>query len=220
MTFAHAFHRAATVSRATLYGTTVDRQLPLNLQDDARLPLLGFCGTKYAKGGVVLLAINPGGGGAAYVRRTSQDEILFPLIEAYVRNNNDDAVSNLFKLMSASYATQAQSWNLWRILFPVLQACGQTLDDVAYLNCFPYRTAGDALPQANALRFGWAQVVAPLLGELSPSMVIALGKKAGNVAEKYWSGPRKLFVVPRTIGDSWLSDEAKVVLSQIRDFQA
>lgn len=220
MTFAQAFHRAASVSRATLYGTPVDRQLPQNLQDDARLPLLGFCGPKYVKGGVVLLAINPGGGGAAYVRRTPQDEILFPLIEAYVQNANPDVVSESFRRMSASFSTQAQSWNLWRILSPVLQACGKTMDDVAYLNCFPYRTAGDALPQATALRSGWTQIVAPLMGELAPSIVIALGKKAGNVAEKYWASPGKLFVVPRTIGDSRLSDEAKVVLSRIRDFQA
>ncbi len=79
MTLAIEFQRVAQIRRASLYGTEKDPQLPAHLVEDARVPFLGFCGPNYKPGGVVLLAINPGGGGDAYVSRTREDQVLIPL---------------------------------------------------------------------------------------------------------------------------------------------
>lgn len=209
-----AFLRSARVSREDLYGVGRDRQLPRHLVEDARLPLLGFAGPRYAAGGVVLLAINPGGGGDSY-KRTPEDEELLPLIEAF-RNSSAAEASWRFDAMSSNYRVQMQTWNLWRIFHPVLEACGKELEDVSFLNCFPYRTAGDRMPHAAALRASWTKIIEPLLAELRPSILVALGKKAGGVAARRYCGPAKLYVVPRTAGDSRISEEARVVIETLR----
>ncbi len=211
-----SFLRAASVSREDLYGVPVDGQMPLHLHDDARVPFLGFAGQRYVKGSVVLLAINPGGGGDAYQMRTTQDAQLLPLIEAFRRSSPSDTADR-FDAMSRNYALQVRSWNLWRILGPVLEACGKELEEIAYLNCFPYRTTGDRKPSSQALRASWAKIVEPLLSELQPSKVVALGMKAGGVAETYHRGSYTLYVVPRTIGDSRISSEAQLVLKALRE---
>ena len=214
--FATAFHRAARVTRAALYGEQEDLQLPPNLHSDARVPFLGFCGRRYARGGPVLLAINPGGGGEAYASRTTQDAELIPLIEAFVASGPSDLFA-AFERMFANYSAQVQTWNLWRILQPTLTACDVTIDLVCYLNLFPYRTANDVRPSALPLRAAWLEIITPLLQALHPSLLIALGKKAGSIAERFHSAPPPLFVVPRTIGDTYVSTEAEHVLAAIRE---
>lgn len=210
-----AFLKSARVSRAELYGVAPDRQLPANLIEDAHIPFLGFAGPRFQTGGVILLAINPGGGGDAYTCRRPQDNVLLPLIEMFVKSTEREA-EKCFAAMSTNYASQVKTWNLWRILNPVLDACRQDLSEVAYLNCFPYRTAGDRKPDAYALRASWNKVIEPLLAELKPSTVIALGKKAGSVMERHYRSPARLYVVPRTIGDTRVSDEAHQVLEALR----
>ena len=212
---AHAFQRSARVSRSDLYGTAANTQMPLNLRDDAIVPFLGFCGSNYQKGGCVLLAINPGGGGDAYTLRTPQDERLIPLIHKFVSSDDSSVVSS-FDAMSENYSGLVQTWNLWRIFRPTIEACGYAIDQVCYLNCFPYRTAKDAKPAAQALGHSWQKIVVPLLNELNPSMLVALGKKAGSVVERFHKGPTRLYVVPRTIGDTVVSAEALKVHAELR----
>lgn len=213
--YADAFHKAASISRATLYGSQCDRQLPAHLQSDARVPFLGFCGPCYRSGGVVVLAINPGGGGDTYSTRTSQDSELIPLIERFVASSGAQ-LRPAFERMCASYAAQVQTWNLWRILQPTLQAACIRLEHSCYLNVFPYRTAKDALPAVSARQTAWREVISPLLTQLNPSIVIALGKKAGRIAQALHIEPPRLFVVPRTIGDTYISQDARAVLDAIR----
>lgn len=210
-----AFHRSARVTRTALYGTPDDLQLPLNLQSDARVPFLGFCGPRYKEGGVVFLAINPGGGGDAYASRTPQDIELIPLIERFVAATPEVA-PKAFEMMCTSYSAQVQTWNLWRILRPTLEACRTTIEHVSYLNLFPYRTARDIRPSSRALHTAWLDVVTPLLQALQPSMLVALGKKAGTVAERSYQATTPLYVVPRTIGDAYVSADAERVLAVIQ----
>lgn len=73
------------------------------------------------------------------------------------------------------------------------------------------------MPQALALRASWGMIIEPLLAELKPAKVIALGKKAGSVAKRYFQGPGQLYVIPRTIGDTWLCPEAEDVLQSLRE---
>ena len=214
-----AFHRAASVSREALYGLSEDAQLPQNLHADARLPFLGFCGPGYRKGGAVFLAINPGGGGDAYVARTQQDSALLPLIERF-SDSPIEAAGAPFERMCESYLAQAQSWNLWRILGPAIAACNARAEDLCYLNCFPYRTRGDALPSAQPLRLSWQKVVSPLITELEPSLLVVLGKKAGNVVARLYDGDAPAFVVPRTIGDSHVSPAASESLVDLEHLSA
>ncbi|MFM2450672.1 MAG: hypothetical protein RIS44_3122 [Pseudomonadota bacterium] len=215
MTLALEFQRVAQIRRASLYGTERDPQLPTHLVEDARVPFLGFCGPNYEPGGVVLLAINPGGGGDAYVSRTREDQVLIPLIEGFLKAPTPK-VETAFRRMCDEYQMMVQTWNLRRILVPTVEACGKTLDQVCYLNCFPYRTAGDLRPSAAALATAWIKITQPIIDALKPGKVVALGKKAGTVAEARYSGSASIYTVPRTIGDTRISTEAQEVLSKIR----
>ena len=212
---ASAFQKAASVSRAALYGIASDAQLPLNLVTDAKVPFLGYCGPKYVQGNPVLLAINPGGGGDDYRQRHAGDEELIPLIEAFCRASPEERGEALDG-MSRVYMQHVQTWNLRKIVIPTLEACGKAVDEVCYLNVFPYRTRNNAMPTATARYAAWGNVVAPLISELRPKNLIALGKKAGGVAERRPIQNTNLFVVPRRRGDRYVCDEAKVVLAAIR----
>jgi len=207
---------AAGISREALYGVREDSQLPLHLQDDARLPFLGFCGQRYEIGGTVFVAINPGGGGDAYATRMPQDCTLLPLIERFMQSPNGRAAQT-FSEISDSYLAMARTWNLWRFLGPAVEACNIDPEAICYLNCFPFRTRKDALPFTHALRESWQRLMTPLLAELQPKVLVVLGKKAGNVVQKLHTGGTPVYVIPRTVGDSYLSPAALEVLSALRD---
>ena len=100
------------------------------------------------------------------------------------------------------------AWNLWRILSPTLLAAGATMETTAYMNVVPYQTRGDKMPPVAAQRCSWAKIVEPTLSVLRPRAIVTLGKKAGSVVGRLYSGARPVFCVPRTIGDTYVSDAA------------
>lgn len=206
------FRRNARVGRHEIFGS--DDPIPLNLQEDARTMFAGYVGPGYRPGGVVLLAVNPGGGGDAYARRTPEDERFFPLLKAF-RDCGEEEAEALFARINEEFASVLPRWNLWRILKPTLDAAGVGLSEVAYLNAVPYRTRGDAMPKAHARDAAWRLVTGPTLEALRPGLLVALGKKAGDIMARLHRGEARTECVPRTIGDSYVSDDAKAVLERI-----
>ena len=51
---------------------------------------------------------------------------------------------------------------------------------------------------------------------LAPRAIIAMGKKAGGVVKRWYAGALPVYCVPRTNGDSYVSDAAKVVHEQMK----
>jgi hypothetical protein len=210
---ARVFHGHAQITREQIFGP--NDPIPLHLRDDAAVMFAGYVGRRYRAGAPVLLAINPGGGGDAYRNRTAEDERLYPLLHEF-RVTVGDSVPRLFEEINATFADIVSHWNLMRILAPVIGAAGAALDEVAYLNAVPYRTRGDKVPSVYAKGQAWRSIVRPTLSALRPGFVIALGKKAGDVLDRFHLNDAPSFVVPRTIGDSYLSDEACAVIERIR----
>ena len=199
------------IDRAEVF-CPANSQLPISEPQDAMLPQIGFIGENYRTGGDILIGINPGGGGDAH-RRTAEDSLLLPMIAAL---RTEEASFEAAKTAFGQYAANMRTWNLWRIVEPVLDACGRNQSEVAYFNWCPFRTRMDAMPYAPAMRRCFEIYLAPLITKLEPGRVIALGKKVGNWVEKEKFSDVPRFVVPRTIGDSYLSDEARRVLAIIR----
>ncbi|MNW02048.1 hypothetical protein D3C71_1977770 [compost metagenome] len=85
------------------------------------------------------------------------------------------------------------------------------------MNVVPYRTRQDKMPPVAARKEAWQRIIEPTLELLKPSAVVTLGKKAGLVVEMLYSGERYLYCVPRTIGDSWVSEDALVVHRKMRN---
>jgi hypothetical protein len=204
---AQHFHALAQVSREVVFGEAEARCMPINLPDDASTMFAGYVGKKYAPDeGVLLLAINPGGGGDSYTSRTPEDEDFYPLLEGLKAASPAD-VSGAFEKVNVAFVPIVKRWNLWRILEPTLDAAGRSIDQVAYMNVVPYRTRGDKMPPAAARIMAWRKLVEPTIELLRPEAIITLGKKAGAVVDALYEGGRHLYCVPRTIGDSWVSGQ-------------
>lgn len=208
--FEAVFRAAVQIKRVDIFGTD-DDQVPESEPADAMIPQIGYIGSSYSRGGDMLLAINPGGGGASY-RRTAEDAALLPRIEAFRRG---EAVSP--QELSDLYSRNMRTWNLWRIVKPVLDVCGRSQEDVVYLNWCPFRTRDDRMPRAAAMRHCGDLYVLASIDALAPSRVIALGKKIGVWLEKTPLAGVQKFVVARTIGDTYLSAEALGSLESIRE---
>lgn len=211
-----AFHQAASVTRAALYHPKTDDQLPKHMEEDARVPFLGFCGPRFVRGNPVFLMINPGGGTDDYVARHTEDEELIPKIHWFLEAPERERES-AFAAMSYVHMQHVQHWNLKTVLQPSREACGKVVEEVCVLNLFPYRTRMNGMPRAHALRNAWISVIAPLLRELRPRFLVALGNKAGGVAAKHPTPGTRLFIVERTIGDRVLCENAKRTIEEIRE---
>lgn len=211
---AKRFSDNVRISRATIFGAADPR--PISLVEDAETMFAGYVGPRYAQGGVVLLAINPGGGGDAYQRRTAQDEKLYPLLRKFKSATDTEALKR-FEEINGVFPNMLRRWNVWRIVEPCLEAAGVTVDQAAYLNAVPYRTRGDAMPPIAARRRAWEQITGPTLDILDPRDIIALGKKAGDVLRGFYKGPVRQWVVPRTNGDRYVSEAADKVLKKIEE---
>lgn len=199
------------IERSDIFGID-DEQMPESEQADALIPQIGYIGGLYSHGGDVLVAINPGGGGRTY-RRTAEDAALLPKIESFRRDGSD---LELLNEISEHYARNMRTWNLWRIVKPVLDACGRSQEEVAYLNWCPFRTRDDAMPRAAAMRRCCDLHVLPAIQALRPKRVIALGKKVGGWLDRISLDGVQTYVVARTIGDSYVSDDARRTLDVIR----
>lgn len=203
--------QAVRLNRSDVFGAD-DRQMPTSEPIDALVPQIGFVGNDYRPGGTILLGINPGGGGDTY-RRTAQDSRLLPLITS-LRDveASPDALNKMFDL----YAANMRTWNLWRIAAPVIEACGHGQSEIVYLNWCPFRTRGDKMPHARAMRQSFDAYLAPLIVRLAPRQMIALGMKVGTWLGKAPLRGVTLHVIPRTRGDSYLSPEALVAIERLK----
>jgi hypothetical protein len=199
------------LSRADVFGPA-DEQLPISEILDAHLPQIGFVGANYRKGGDILLGINPGGGGDAY-HRTLADTLLLPMIESAIRTEpSETTLRGIFQ----RYAENMRTWNLWRIVEPVLEACGRQQQDIVYLNWCPFRTRADRMPRTAAMSHCRNMHIEPLIKVLAPARLIALGMKVGSWVEKEGFSGVQSFTVPRTIGDTYVSPAAAKVLVTLR----
>jgi hypothetical protein len=216
---AQIYRSVIDVTRLDLCGSLPDRQMPVHLSEDAQVPFLGFAGPNYRPGGVLLLAINPGGGTEKYIKRPPQDAELIPYILAFMASE-PPVVESSFTAMSSSYMKQAKTWNLWGIVQPVLDACSKGPDEVAFANVFPFRTYKDHKPHSVPLRNAIIRITKPLVAGLGPSTIVVLGKKAGDALHAHSLALGRCFIVPRTNGDRYVSAEAMAVLAALRQHAA
>ena len=159
--------------------------------------------------------MNPGGGGDAYRNRTAADEVFVPLLADFRAADRHEVVE-AFELINDAFVRIVKGWNLWRILSPTLEAACFPIDEIVFINIVPYRTRNDGMPPVAARKTAWDRIVAPSLDLLMPRAVIAMGKKAGHVVERFHSGREPVYCVPRTNGDRYVSEEADRVHQKMR----
>ena len=208
-------HRNTRVSRADIFGPSDIRYMPIRYVEDAALMYPGYVGSKYRKEGTVVFGVNPGGGGDAYDRHPD-DEELYCAIRSLVRTKPQHLEKELSEL-NRIFERIVQSWNLWGIFAPTLDALGVQLNEVCYLNAVPYRTRENKKPPVPAQSESWRQVIHPTLELLRPAKIVALGKAAGQIVARFSTSPARTYVVPRTNGDTYLCQDAVDILQRIQE---
>jgi hypothetical protein len=202
------FHGLVQISRTEIFGVDNEKYMPLHLPDDAGTMFAGYVGQEYKPAsGILVLAINPGGGGDSYTSRPPEDERFYPHLMEFKRGPATAALKG-FERINQAFASIVRDWNMWRILEPTIDAAGCSIEEVAYMNVVPYRTRENKMPPVSARRKAWDLVVGPTLDVLEPRAILTLGKKAGSVVETLYMGNLRHYCIPRTIGDSWVSDDA------------
>lgn len=85
-----------------------------------------------------------------------------------------------FTRASAAYMQECVKWPVWtRHCAEVLGAGGLAFDEIAYSNCLPWRTGNLGLVMRR--RTTAMLYVRPLLDELAPRVVVAMGKRAAAI---------------------------------------
>lgn len=174
--------KVVELGRAAFFGAT-DADIPLGrsplLQLHDRVPQFGFVGTRYLEKRVLLVGINPGNGPTNDLP-TKGDARMMPALMQFSEN----PTSENFRSASLAYQEECQAWPIWKRHCNEVLGPGRLLfDEIAYSNCLPWRTesrsAFDVSVAQRAARF----YVQPLLAELVPRVVIAMGKRAGSILE-------------------------------------
>lgn len=214
---APVFHKIMQLDARAVFHGYPDR-LACNQPADAHVPAPGWVGKHYRAGSAVLVGINPGGGTKAYVEPRPEDRDLYTLLRRFRAAQDASAVRESFDDLCDGWITiQSTRHNIRRPISLILDALGLTVQDIAFLNLVPFRTADDKTPPVDVIRYCWAVAAGPQLAALKPGRVIFLGKKAADAFHRLDTslGTARIDVYPRTNGDTYVAPDARLLLDRL-----
>ena len=148
------------------------------LAEDDCVPQFGYVGTDFHALRVLLLGINPGDGAKDANARSAGDEQMMPALHRFAKFPSPQS----FLAAQNAYKGVCRSWHVWgRHCDELLKKAGLSIDQIAYSNCLPWRTAsksafGDSIAERASRLYA-----IPLIEELKPRIIVAVGKKAGTI---------------------------------------
>ncbi|MET3515631.1 hypothetical protein ABIC63_003415 [Pseudacidovorax sp. 1753] len=207
---AQAFRAAAWVRRDQLFRG--DKGMPVSLAGSANTPYVGWVGRNF-RGGTVLVAKNPGGGGDSQVAPTALDLDVQRRLYA-LRDEQETSPVELLEGVTRAFHAQLPTIGMGVLLRRVLARLDETLDDVAFFNACPFRTRNDESLSSSTRKRSLELVAAPLVRALQPDTLVYLGVGVGREASKALNA-RWTYVLPRAINDKQLKAAAAPVLDAI-----
>lgn len=142
------------------------------------LPQFGYVGEQYSTKRVLLLGINPGNGDNE--QENSGDEVMMPLLKKFV----EEPTPANFRQAQQAYQKVCVDWDIWKThVTKILKAGRLNSDEIAYSNCLPWRTKAEATFNEDVAENAALFFAYPLLDELKPQLIIALGKKAAEILQ-------------------------------------
>lgn len=205
-------HKNVQIEREDIFSFKSVNCMPIHLTEDAKIMFPGYFGQNFNIGGIIVFGVNPGGGSDKRNVRHQSDHILYPLLANFKKIDNNKVET--YQNINIEFPEILKSWNLWRIFEPTLQALDNNLTDIAYFNAIPYRTREDKKPPIIAQINSFNLLINPLLDLIQPSKIICLGKKAGEILNRFTENI-EIITIPRTIGDSYISQDAKEIIKKI-----
>ena len=171
-----AARRVVELGRRAFFSVQ-DPDLPLGrsalLQGDDLLPQFGYVGTRYSSARILLLGINPGNGKSNEFR-TPEDARMMPAILRFAQSPTEEN----FAAAARAYMRECQRWPVWRNHCAEVIGAGKlSLDEIAYSNCLPWRTASQSGFSDDTARKAAELYVRPLVEELNPRVIVAMGKQ-------------------------------------------
>ena len=188
-----------TAGRAAFFGDDT-RDLPVRasqlLREDDRTPSFGFVGPRFAEHRVLFMGINPGNG-ARNDARTDDDNIMMPKLRTFAETPSPETWAGA----SAAYAKACVRWPVWKrhCAFIIGDRPLLGLDEIAYTNALPWRTASNAAFGDDIARNAARLFAKPFIEELKPKVIVALGKRANEILSHAGRLPdTKIFVWDRS----------------------
>lgn len=146
--------------------------------EDDLLPQFGYVGTNYEGRRILLLGINPGNGPRH--ARNSGEEIAMPPLNEFVAKRSPES----FIAAQRAYRQVCQGWAVWgRQCDALLTAGGLNMEDIAFTNALPWRTASKSAFSESIARKAAQLYAGPIVHELNPAIIVAVGKKAAKILE-------------------------------------
>ena len=206
----NAFHATSRLKRSDIFAGGA--ATPTTALEDANTSAPGWVGEAWQQG-TVLIGINPGGGGDAY-RRNPTDDQLYGLLRAFRDASGSDR-EQAFSELSSTWREVQRTHSIWRVISAILEATGESERQVAFMNVVPFRTRMDKLPSRVEITAAWQLAAKPQLDALRPERIVCLGKKAWDVLVRFGDIKDKLVLIKRGIGDSYIPPEAQATLREL-----
>lgn len=212
---ANLLHQNAQVNRENIFGTFDElNYFPKNLHTDSHIMFAGYVGRHYLRGGCVLVANNPGGGSDKCIKRTPADNIFYPKLNKLKTASEHDRLS-AFEDINDAFIPIVKDWNIWLVIKELLFAADYTIDQIAYLNAFPYRTRENKKVRKGIRKKAYELVTGRLIDTLQPKRIVILGKAAEKSIKDFYKGSADTYTLQRSNGDKYITKEAKIVLTRI-----
>jgi hypothetical protein len=176
------------------------------LQKDDLTPQFGYVGSHYANARVLILGINPGNGPRDDFR-TAEDEMMMPALRRFAA---EPSPKN-FEAATEAYKIQCKQWSVWKFhCAEVIKAGKLSLEEIAYSNCLPWRTGSKSNFSDFVARNTVELYAFRLIAELNPTLVIALGKRAGQI----------LHCIPRRLPQVIVWNRARAATTAVKQERA
>jgi hypothetical protein len=174
--------RALALGRSAFFGDT-EIDLPMDrsslLRKDDLTPQFGYIGGRYLETRVLLFGINPGNG-PGKEKRSKTDERMMPALIHFAENPSIEQ----FAKAQIAYRSECESWPVWRRHCQEVVGAGKlSLDEIAYSNCLPWRSGSNSAFSDSVARNAANLYAYPLIDELQPSLIVAMGKRVTQILQ-------------------------------------
>lgn len=143
------------------------------LRGDDMAPQFGYVGARYPSTRILLMGTNPGNGGNND-RRIAEDERMMPSVRRFAESPTEEN----FVAAARACKSEVERWRIWKVHCAEVIGAGKlTLDEIAYSNCLPWRTASKSAFSDDVARKAAELYARPLIEELQPCLIVAMGKK-------------------------------------------